>query len=176
MFIRSGTFPGMNISTTPWERGQRKGEGAMSKVFAAAMLALFIGGCGATGVAGFRTRMAYDRTHGSTVEGSVRGMTVSPEAMVREVSMAQERAAYADAYSEAVRDGRAYPYMGGPYGTDYGLFYGSAAPVGYGTGADSERLQHLERDVEEAREGVDGVAESQRRLVEALRGQEGGQP
>ena len=147
----------------------------MTRILAAALLALFIGGCGATGVAGFRTRMAYDRTHGSTVEGSVRGMTVSPEAMVREVSLAQERAAYADAYSEAVRDGRAYPYAGGPYGTDYGLFYGGAVPVGYGDGADPERLERLERDVEETREGVDGVAESQRRLVEALSGQ-GGEP
>lgn len=139
------------------------------------ILALFIGGCGASGVAGFHTRMAYDREHGAVVDGSVRGMTISPEAMVREVSLAQERAVYADAYGEAVREGRAYPYMGGPYGTDYGLFYGGAGPVGYGDPATDQRVMHLAQDVQGVREDVDGVAESQRRLIEGLRGQGGGQ-
>lgn len=67
------------------------------------------------------------RFSSSPNEYSVRGITTTPEHMVREASDAHVRARHAETYDWAVRHGMAYPYEGG-YSGDMGYFYGGVAP------------------------------------------------
>ncbi len=94
---------------------------------------------------------------------SVRGVTTSPEAMVREASDAHVRVRHAETYDWAVRHGMAYPYEGGYWGTDMGYHYGGQYPVApYATprsgymheGAQPATREDLERVREQAEKGV----------------------
>ncbi|MEA3248937.1 MAG: hypothetical protein U9Q03_01095 [Patescibacteria group bacterium] len=126
------------------------------------LLALFIGGC-----ARYNVRTTFDREGGTETVVESRGVSMNPEANIHAVSAHQQGAVHADAYHQ----------MGGYWGggmsmTDMGFHYpGGIVPA---PSTDMERrLMHLESDVEETRDGVDGVAESQRRLVDGLRGRGG---
>lgn len=140
------------------------------RFLAAALLALFIGG----GCARYNVRTTFDRERGTVTEVESRGISMNPEGNIYAVGAHQQGAVYADTYSATGG------YMMGVPMTDADLYRLRLqhAAVDGGTGTESEeglqqRVRHLEQDVEEARDGVDGVAESQRRLIEGLRGRGG---
>jgi len=111
--------------------------GGLRQVRAIALLAMavlmFVAGCGvgATGVARFS--VTPHNYH-------VSGVTVTPENMVYAAGRVNVDRYNAETYRGAVERSQAYPYAGGAYGNDYGLFYGGpngwvspvvAPPQGY---------------------------------------------
>lgn len=151
------------------------------------LTALFIGGCGATGIGRMNMEIerpnecrAGDSNCDASFSARVSGIA-NPVAAAHAVSTGYARVRAADGRREvdhatAVSIERGYGAWGMVPMSDAQFFYGDQHGMhGMHPPVVDSRAQQRDEEMRQLRQDINGVVESQRRLVEGLRGQGGEQ-